>query len=144
MWVVAPEVPAAPGPEPPAAPLGTELNRAALDNLRALVGGDPALLGELIDSYLQDTPPLLVKLRRSLDEGNADGVRQAAHPLKSTSRDFGATRLSELAKELEAMGKAGMLEGAADLVAQVEAEYVRVTAALEAVRRAEYPGRDGS
>ena len=134
--------PAAPGvaaPEavpPPAAP-GTKLDRAALDNLLALVGGDQALLGELIDSYLQDTPPLLAALRRSLGEGNADGVRQAAHPLKSTSRDFGANRLSELARELEAIGKAGKLEGAAALVAQVEAEYPGVKAALEGVRAGE-------
>jgi PAS domain S-box-containing protein len=152
------EVPAAATPEsqPPVSPappvppalqptsLSTELNRAALDNLRALVGGDPALLGELIDSFLQDTPPLLVALRRSLDEGSAEGVRQAAHPLKSTSRDFGATRLSELARELEAMGKAGTLEGAAALVAQVEAEYSGVKAALEAVRAGENEGRNGA
>jgi HPt (histidine-containing phosphotransfer) domain-containing protein len=134
--LAAPE-PAAPEAAPqPAAP-GTELDRAALDNLRALVGGDPALLGELIDSYLQETPHLLVALRRSLDEGNAAGLRQAAHPLKSTSRDFGANRLSGLAKELEQMGKAGTLDGAAALVAQVEAEYPRVKAALEAIRAGE-------
>ena len=123
---------------PQAKPPGTVLDRAALDKLLALVGGEQDLLGELIDSYLQDTPPLLVALRRCLDEGNAAGLRQAAHPLKSSSRDFGATRLSELARELEEMGKAGTLEGAAALVALVEAEYLSVKAALEAVRIGEY------
>jgi len=129
---------AAPESPPQATSPGTVLDRAALDKLLALVGGEPALLGELIDSYLQDTPPLLVALRRCLDEGNAVGLRQAAHPLKSSSRDFGATRLSELARELEEMGKAGTLEGAAALVALVEAEYLSVKAALEAVRIGEY------
>jgi len=113
---------------------GAELDQPALDKLLALVGGEPALLGELIDSFLQDTPPLLEALRRCLDEGNAAGLRQAAHPLKSSSRDFGATRLSEWARELEERGKAGTLEGAAALVALVEAEYPRVKTALEAVR----------
>jgi CheY-like chemotaxis protein len=125
----------------PAVPSRTELDWAALDKLLALVGGDPALLNELIDSYLQETPPLLAALRRSLDGGNAAGLRQAATPLKSTSRDFGATRLSELAKELEEMGKAGALEGAPALVAEVEAEYSGVKAALEAVRSGDDPGR---
>jgi signal transduction histidine kinase/DNA-binding response OmpR family regulator/HPt (histidine-containing phosphotransfer) domain-containing protein len=139
--VEAPES-APPESTPQATPPGTELDQAALDNLLALMGGEPALLGELIDSFLQETPPLLAALRRCLDEGNAAGLRQAAHPLKSTSRDFGATRLSEWARELEEMGKAGTLDGAEALVALVEAEYPRVKAALEAVRIGEYPWRD--
>jgi HPt (histidine-containing phosphotransfer) domain-containing protein len=120
---------------------GAELDRAALDKLLALVGGDLALLGDLIDSFLQETPPLLVALRRSLEEGNAAGVRQAAHPLKSSSRDFGATRLSELAKELEEMGKAGQLNGAAPLVDAAEIEFPRVKVALDAVRSGEHQVR---
>jgi HPt (histidine-containing phosphotransfer) domain-containing protein len=118
-----------------------ELDRAALDKLLALVGGEQALLVELIDSYLQDTPPLLAALRRCLGEDNAAGLRQAAHPLKSSSRDFGALRLSELAKQLEEMGKAGTLDGAAALVDQVETEYPLVKAALEAFRNGGYPWR---
>ena len=117
---------------------GAELDRAALDKLLELVGGNPVLLGELIDSFLQETPPLLVALHRSLEEGNAAGLRQAAHPLKSSSRDFGATQLSELARELEDMGKAGQLNGAAPLVAGVEDEFPWVKTALEAVRSGEY------
>ena len=131
-------------PAPRASSPGTELDRAALDKLLALVGGEQALLGELIDSYLQETPPLLVSLRRCLDEGNAMGLRQAAHPLKSSSRDFGARQLSEWARELEDLGKTGTLDGAAILVEQVEAEYSRVKAALEAVRIGEYPWRDAT
>ncbi len=122
----------------------TELDRAALDMLLAVVGGETALLGELIDSFLQETPPLLVALQRCLDEGNAPGLRQAAHPLKSSSRDFGATRLSEWFRQLEEIGKSGTLEGAAALVALVDAEYPAVKAALEAVRSGEYPWRDKS
>jgi HPt (histidine-containing phosphotransfer) domain-containing protein len=127
---------------PQAAPSEILLDRAALDKLLALVGGEQALLCELIDSYLQETPPLLVALRRCLDEGNTAGLRQAAHPLKSSSRDFGATRLSELARELEELGKAGTLDGASALVDLVEAEYPSVKAALEAVRIGEYSWRN--
>jgi HPt (histidine-containing phosphotransfer) domain-containing protein len=123
---------------------GTELDPAALDKLLALVGGDPALLGDLIDSFLQDTPPLLVALRRCLEEGNAAGLRQAAHPLKSSSSDFGADKLSNLARQLEALGKAGTLEGAADLVDRAEAEYARVELALKAIRMSEHLEKDAT
>jgi CheY-like chemotaxis protein len=129
---------------PQTMPQGAELDNAALDKLLTLVGGDPALLGDLIDSFLQETPPLLVALRRSLEEGNAAGLRQAAHPLKSSSRDFGATRLSELAKELEEMGKAGQLNGAAPLVDAAETEFPQVKVALDAVRSGEHQVRSAA
>ncbi len=118
------------------------LDRTGLDKLLELVGGNPLLLGELIDSFLQETPPLLLALHRCLEEGNAAGLRQAAHPLKSSSRDFGAIQLSELARELEDMGKAGALDGAAILVARVEDEYAWVKTALEAVQSGEYTWKD--
>ena len=132
--------PASSGPAEQATSSGTELDRAALDKLLALVGGEPALLGELIDSYLQETPALLAALRRCLEQGDAAGLRQAAHPLKSSSRDFGASQLAEWARQLEELGKAGTLDGAAALLERVEAEYPSVKAALEAVRAGEYPG----
>ncbi len=49
-------------------------------------------------------------------------MMSSAHTLKSSGKDFGATRLAELCQTLEEIGKAGALEGAAELAAQVEAE----------------------
>ncbi len=117
----------------------TELDRAALDKLLVLVGGEQALLGELIDSFLEETPTLITALRRGLEEGNPPGIRQAAHTLKSSSRDFGATQLSEWARVLEEMSKSGKLDGAEALVTLVEAGYGRVEEALIAVRTGDYP-----
>ena len=102
--------------------------------LLELVGGEPALLVELIDSYLEESPPLVESLRRSLDQDDAAGLYTAAHTLKSSSRDFGATRIADWCQELEAMGKAGALAGAAELVTQVVAEYEQVKVALDQVR----------
>jgi CheY-like chemotaxis protein len=116
-------------------PSAATLDQAALANLRELVGDEPALLAELIDCFLEETPSLLVQLRQSLEAGDTAGLHRAAHTLKSTSRDFGADQLAEWAMELEAMGRAGSLAGAADLVARVEVEYPRVKVALEQVRK---------
>jgi HPt (histidine-containing phosphotransfer) domain-containing protein len=77
---------------------------------------------------------LVGTLRQALEQGDAAELRRAAHTIKSSSNDFGATTLAELCQELETMGKAGTLDGAAELVAQVEHEYEQVRAALEAVR----------
>ncbi len=110
------------------------LDPTALENLLSVVGGEFSYLAELIDSFLEDAPQLLAELNQFIEDGDAAGVRRVAHSLKSNGADFGATNFSKLCKELEMMGKSGRLDGAADLSAQVIAEYEKVEVALTTVR----------
>ncbi len=109
------------------------LDPAALDKLAEL-GGGASFLTEMIASFLKDAPQLLTDMRRTLEQRDASGLRRAAHTLKSDSADFGAPTLFEFCKDLEMLAKAGTLEGAEKLAAQIEAEYERVKAALEALQ----------
>src|SRR5262249_39116438 len=113
---------------------GNPLDQAAIKTLLEVIGGEHELLVELIDSFLETAPPLLARLHQGVAQGNAAEVRAAALTIKSSSKDFGATRLAELCQTLEDMGKAGILAGTAELAIQVEAEYQPVKAALEAER----------
>jgi signal transduction histidine kinase/DNA-binding response OmpR family regulator/HPt (histidine-containing phosphotransfer) domain-containing protein len=124
----------------PAGDLDTEagvtvLDPAALDNLLSIVGGEFDYLVELIDSFLEDAPQLLAELNHSLEGRDIASVQRVAHSLKSNGADFGATRFSDLCRQLEMVGKSGTLNGAVDLAAQVVAEYGRVADALATVRR---------
>jgi HPt (histidine-containing phosphotransfer) domain-containing protein len=110
------------------------LDPEGLARLRRAVGEDPAVLAELIDTFLADAPRLLADLRQSLERGDAAGVRLAAHGLKSNGAAFGAQTFADLCKEMEAVGKAGAMDGAEHLLIQVEAEYERVKTALMAAR----------
>jgi signal transduction histidine kinase/DNA-binding response OmpR family regulator/HPt (histidine-containing phosphotransfer) domain-containing protein len=110
------------------------LDTAALENLLSVLGGEFEYLAELIDSFLEDAPQLLAELNQSFEDGDAVGVRRVAHSLKSNGADFGATTFSNLCKELELQAKSGEIDGAADLAAQIVAEYGKVEAALKAVR----------
>jgi HPt (histidine-containing phosphotransfer) domain-containing protein len=110
------------------------LDPEGLARLRRTVGEDPTVLAELIDTFLADAPRLLADLRQSLERGDAAGVRLAAHSLKSNGAAFGAQAFADLCKEMEAVGKAGALDGAEHLLTQVEAEYERVKTALMAAR----------
>jgi signal transduction histidine kinase/CheY-like chemotaxis protein len=110
------------------------LDPAALDKLLNLVDGDRNNLSNLIQSFLDDTSKLLSDLRRSLEIGDAELLRRTGHTLKSSGRDFGATSLSQLGKQLEDLGRNKMLAGADELVAQVETEYAPITIALEKFR----------
>jgi HPt (histidine-containing phosphotransfer) domain-containing protein len=95
---------------------------------------DPDVLVALIDTFLRDVPRLIDGARRGLQHGQADEVRRAAHTLKSNGATFGAMSFSELSRELESLARSGALEGAADLIARLEAEYEPVRIALDAVR----------
>jgi two-component system, sensor histidine kinase and response regulator len=112
------------------------INRASLDDLLATTGGDPAFLAELIDTYFEDSATLLPAMRQALTAGSAEQLRRAAHSMKSNSASLGAEDLAVLCRELEEQGRVGVLGGAAERLAQVEAEYERVRRALVAARPA--------
>jgi CheY-like chemotaxis protein len=125
-----PELPDPPAPEQGVASLDPDW----LARLRRTVGDDPVVLAELIDTFLAEAPHLLANLRRSLEQGDASGLRLAAHSLKANGTEFGARAFAEVCKQLEADAKAGTLEAADQLLKQAEAEYERVKAALVAAR----------
>jgi CheY-like chemotaxis protein/HPt (histidine-containing phosphotransfer) domain-containing protein len=111
------------------------LDPKALEKLRNMVGGDTEFLAELIDTFLEDAPLLLEEMQQALWADDAAVLRRAAHNLKSNSAEFGATLLHELCRELEEMGKAGTMVGAAEKVEQASVEFNRVQSALEVERR---------
>jgi len=108
------------------------IDRAVLAGVLDSVGGDRDFLAELIETYLDDSPRLLEAMHTALAAGNADDFRRAAHSLKSNSASLGAMPLSRMARGLEELGKAGTLEEAAADLAEAEAEYALVRAALGA------------
>ncbi|RIH86063.1 response regulator [Calidithermus roseus] len=120
--------------EAPASAAEVELDPAALEELRALAGGDSAFLSELVETFLKDGLALIQSLQQALEADNAAGVRMAAHTLKSGSAQFGVRGLAELCKELEERGKAGLLEGAGALLERVRLEFERVRPSLQALR----------
>jgi len=104
----------------------------AFAELQASAGED--FVGELIDTFLQEAPPMLEELRAALAGGDAERFRRAAHSLKSNSQTFGALRLAEQARALELGGlEAGR---AADALADLADEYARTATALEELRDA--------
>jgi PAS domain S-box-containing protein len=110
------------------------LDRAMLDSLRQMGGGEAGFLEDLIGAFRAETPPLLAAMGQAAAAGDAAGLRLGAHSLKSNSANFGALTLSSLCRDLEQRARAGVLAGATEQLAQIEAEYARVAAALEALR----------
>ena len=99
---------------------------ALLDSL----DGDVDFLKELVDAYLDSTLGLFAAMRQAAAAGDAPGLQRAAHTLKTGSANMGALGLAALCKNLEDMGRAGVLDGAAERIAAAAAAYDDVAAAL--------------
>ncbi|WP_312510693.1 response regulator [Massilia sp.] len=128
---------ARPQPAPPSATQAVQLdpvNRNALDNIRALSrdSGD-ALVHKVVTAYMGDTPRHLHALRQALGGMDPESVRRVAHSLKSSSANIGAARLATLCRELEQLGRAGSVDGAAPLLYDMEREFVSVRQSLHAL-----------
>ena len=121
-------------PAPPQPACHDPVNLAALDNIRALsrAGGD-ALVQKVVAAFVGDTPRHLAALRQSLAAGDAEALRRIAHSLKSASANIGAARLAALCRDLEQCGRAGKVDGAAPLFAEMEREFLSVRESLYAL-----------
>jgi HPt (histidine-containing phosphotransfer) domain-containing protein len=107
------------------------IDRATFEGLTELVGAD--FIGELVETFFEEAPGLLAQMEQALAGNDADSFRRAAHSLKSNGNSFGATRLAELARELEALGRDGRLEEAGPKMTQLESTYEETAQALKAL-----------
>ena len=96
--------------------------REALDKLFDLIGGDPGSLAELIESFLEESPLLVGQMQQAADAGDRTVLGRAAHTLKSSARDFGASQLSVLCESLEKSCRDSMPEQAIRQVDAIRAE----------------------
>jgi histidine phosphotransfer protein HptB len=95
----------------------------ALNQLLEVIGYDNDSLVELMDSFLEDAPELLTGMTKGLESGDTQALTRSAHTLKSSARDLGLLELSDCCLQLEQIGKTGSLEGADNLVAQLQTLY---------------------
>jgi HPt (histidine-containing phosphotransfer) domain-containing protein len=119
------------------------LNYEVLANLREYDDEDDPFVDLLIATYLEEAPQHIDGIRSAIAARDAKGLKESAHTIKSSSAQLGALRFSELCKELEYMGRAGMENDdrvaecfvagtAAERFAEAEAEWARVEASLRA------------
>lgn len=99
-----------------------------IQDVRDLMEDDFA---DLVQRFLGDAADLLEQMDEGAAQGDAARLHRAAHTLKSSAAALGATGLSELARQLEALGRAGSLEGAAAPLEAAHAQLNRVRTTLE-------------
>ncbi|TPI58857.1 MULTISPECIES: Hpt domain-containing protein [unclassified Mesorhizobium] len=83
------------------------IDKGALDKLRELVGGEEADLVELVESFLEEGPSIMLDMWSSARASDLAVTRRAAHSLKSNARDMGAAELSQICAQVEARCASG-------------------------------------
>ena len=120
-----------PDGEPPESDGGGEpVDAAVLAGLREL--GDAELVADLAGMFIGDAESRLAALREAVESGDAGSVERAAHTLKGSSGNMGATRMAAVCAELEEAGASRDLGRVPELLDRLEEEFGRVRPALEA------------
>lgn len=110
------------------------LDPQAIENLRALNPGDnDEFLREIAGIFLEDTPKRITELDTSAVAGDLPRFTRAAHSIKGSSANIGATALRGIAEQLEQQSRTSGLGGLAPLVDQLKIEFGRTEIALHAL-----------
>lgn len=102
-------------PIPPVVPSGAGRSAEKEDvgqHLARTTAGNQKLIRSLVKSFLADAPKKLADVHRAIARQDAARLASAAHALKGAIAIFGASGAVMAAKNLEALGRAGSMEGA--------------------------------
>ncbi len=104
----------------------SELKLIDWDDALEGTGNDQELLHDILDAYLGEAPQLMKKIRSAIDQQNAANLHIAAHTLKGALRSIGAAAVSELAYQLERIGRSGELDHAPESLTQLESATAKL------------------
>ncbi len=85
--------------------------------------GDKQFLSEVIEGFTMEVIEQIGTIRKALSCGDAETVRNVAHSIKGGAANITAKAASRVAFELEIKGRSGYLNGAGEIVDNLEMEF---------------------
>jgi HPt (histidine-containing phosphotransfer) domain-containing protein len=111
---------------------GPVLDPFVTQNLRSLAEAtEPSMLDEIYSAFSTGSVEYLDAVRHALADNNPEALFQAAHGLKGAAANIGATRVTEIAGQLEALGHSGSIVGADALLATLDTSLTQVLLEIE-------------
>jgi HPt (histidine-containing phosphotransfer) domain-containing protein len=112
----------------------TPIDPEAIENLRALnPDDDDAFLKDIIGIFLEDTPARITELKQSLVAFDQPKFTRAAHSIKGSASNLGATKVRLMAEQLEHQSRNSGLVEMEPLIAKLEAELAIAKAELDRI-----------
>jgi len=112
------------------APQAAVLDPVAWEGLQEMSRRGYFSLPDFVATFRSEALQSLAGLRQGIGEADPQTLERQAHALKGSSRELGAGRLAEICRQLEELGRAGSLSGAAELLAGAEAKFALLDQAL--------------
>lgn len=110
------------------------LDHAVLDELLSFADdGDPELLVDLIQMFLEDSPSKVEAVNEGLAVGDFDKAERAAHSLKGSSGNLGARLVQDVCEKLQQSTRAHELETSRELAPKLSEYYDAAAIALRSV-----------
>jgi histidine phosphotransfer protein HptB len=107
------------------------LDPQAIDALRELNPDDNGeFVREIAGIFLDDTPQRIAELDTSLKCGDVTRFIRAAHSIKGSSANMGATFLKAAAERLEHHSKDHGVDGVDTMISEIKAEWTKAEAAI--------------
>ncbi len=111
------------------------IDRGFLDQFRELdPEGGLALAKRILTVYLDTCGKTFTEIEAGTTAGDGEGLRRAAHSLKSSSGNVGAKRLYALLRNFENLGRDGRVDEARDHLDELRRAFAHTCAELHALR----------
>ena len=113
----------------------TAIDRNMIRSIQNIAGDDsPGLLNELIELFLSSSQKRIQEMVLGLQEEDPVKLYRSAHNLKGSSGQMGAVRMQQICGSLDALGRAGTLNGVATLIEELKLEMERVRQDLQHIQ----------
>jgi CheY-like chemotaxis protein len=110
------------------------LDHGAIEAVRQLdPDGNDRLLSRLIALYRDDSSQLLADIDNGMKVGDPEAVARAAHTLKSSSANLGATNVAAIARKIETSARNGDIAELPTTMTQLRAQRTVALSELEAL-----------
>lgn len=96
--------------------------------------GDTSLVTELIDMFITDAPTRVDEVESGFQAGDLETVERAAHSLKGSSGNLGATLVMDIAESLQNASRTGDAEVVRGLVPELRSQFDSAIAELRQLR----------
>jgi HPt (histidine-containing phosphotransfer) domain-containing protein len=111
------------------------LDKNVLDELLSFASdGDPDLLLDLIQMFLDDSPSKVSAVREGLEAGDFEKAERAAHSLKASSGNLGARIVQDICEQLQVLTRGRKMNESLELAPRLEQSYAAAASELQKLR----------
>ena len=117
---------------PPAQPVHSPIdelpviNRRRIEQLLDIQDDEsPTLVADIVKLFFTDSPKHLESIASAIERADAKALMACSHRFLSSVENLGAMRMREHCKELERLGKAGVMDGASARLLGLRAEFIQ-------------------